>query len=581
MDTEYCPLLILYATETGNAQDVADIIARQCRRVSFRARVMSIDSYPLADLVAEELLIFVVSTTGSGQEPRSMVPFWDMLLRSDLPSDLFEDMTFAVFGLGDSAYEKFCWPAKKLCRRLLTLGAVELCERGEGDDQHLLGLDGALIPWIDTLLEALLHYSPETSLLPASSIPPPRISLVRAKAMADRGNDPLRCDERYHSARVKCNRRITASGWYQDVRHLEFEFDQDIQYSPGDVAVIHPIANSEDVKSFLEVIRWSEHADDHYKIEHQTLPPNLPQTATIRELFTRYVDFNAVPRRTFFQYLRYFTTDELETEKLDDFLSKEGADELYEYCFRVKRTIREVLSEFHHVSIPIDYIFDVFPPLRPRQFSIASSAKRHPREVHLCIAIVKYRTKLKVPRRGICTSYISGLKPCDGLLVGIQKGLFRLPPRKDTPVICVGPGTGVAPMRSLIEERIQDGSSSNVLYFGCRSSAKDQHYGTEWKAYAELQKITYRTAFSRDVPEGKKRVYVQDLMLQDAEDIWRLVGQTGAWIYISGSSNKMPTAVRGAIKDAIERFGGYSPEDASKYVEKMIQEGRLIEECWS
>ena len=123
----------------------------------------------------------------------------------------------------------------------------------------------------------------------------------------------------------------------------------------------------------------------------QTLPPNLPRTVTIRELFTRYLDFNAVPRRTFFQYLRYFSTDELETDKLDEFLSKEGAvsiirnkclyaeqsmkDELYDYCFRVKRTIKEILSDFHHVVIPMAYIFDVFPPLRPRQFSVASSVK--------------------------------------------------------------------------------------------------------------------------------------------------------------------------------------------------------------
>lgn len=149
------PLLILYATESGNAQDVADTIARKCRRAWFRARVMSIDMYPSvrqtekqeqaftaliqADLVAEELVIFIVSTTGSGQEPRSMTSFWNMLLRSDLPNDLFEDLTFTVFGLGDTAYEKFCWPAKKLHRRLLTLGAVELCEKGEGDDQHQLG----------------------------------------------------------------------------------------------------------------------------------------------------------------------------------------------------------------------------------------------------------------------------------------------------------------------------------------------------------------------------------------------------------------------------------------------------------
>ncbi|KIL59244.1 hypothetical protein M378DRAFT_188018 [Amanita muscaria Koide BX008] len=564
-------LLILFATETGNAQDVSDTIARQCRRISFHARVISIDAYPLADLVAEELVLFVISTTGSGQEPRSMTPSWNMLLRSDLPNNLFEDMTFAVFGLGDTAYEKFCWPAKKLCRRLLTLGATELCERGEGDDQHLLGIDGGLLPWIDTLLEALLRHSPlplGKAEVPLPSIPPPRVKLVPAEGANDDHAEPLRHLDNYHSATVRHNERITARDWYQDVRHLELDFDDAIQYSPGDVAVIHPTPNPKDVDSFLE--------------NNQTLPPNLPRTATIRELFTRYVDFSAVPRRGFFQYLRYFSTDDVETEKLNEFLSPgEGADELYEYCYRVKRTIKEILIDFHHVKIPKCYIFDAFPSLRPRQFSIASSVKVHPGQIQLCIAIVKYRTQLRLPRRGVCTTYISELKPGDKLFVGIQKGFFQLPTQKDTPIICVGPGTGVAPIRSLIEQRIHDGSTANVLYFGSRSASKDQHYGPEWKAYAETQKLTYRTAFSRDVPEGTKRIYVQDVIQQDAEDIWKLVDQAGAWVYISGSSNKMPTAVKSAIQDAVERFGGYTPEDAVRYVERMGQEGRLIEECWS
>ncbi|PFH47620.1 hypothetical protein AMATHDRAFT_82115 [Amanita thiersii Skay4041] len=581
-------LLILYATETGNTQDAADTIARQCRRLSLRARILSIEDYPLPDLVSEELVIFVVSTTGSGQEPRSMTPFWHMLLRSDLPTDLFEDMTFAVFGLGDTAYEKFCWPAKKLSRRLLSLGAVELCERGEADDQHQLGIDGALVPWIETLLRALLGYlslPPGMTDTQPSSAPPPRVRLTRIEATSDKNQPQIPSRESRYQAKVKCNTRITATDWFQDVRHLELDFDQDIQYSPGDVAVIYPIASSKDVDSFLQDMEWASGADDAYTMEHimsdQTLPSNLPSVITFKELFTRHLDFNAVPKRSFFQYLRYFATDELEVERLDEFLSLEGADELYDYCFGVRRTIREVLMEFRHTKIPKDYIFDIFPPLRPRQFSIASSVKKHPRQIHLCIAIVKYRTKLKVPRRGVCTSYISRLEPGNELLIGIQRGFIRLPPDKNTPILCIGPGTGIAPMRSVIEERIHAGSTANTLYFGCRSASKDHHYGSEWTEYAERQKIAYRPAFSRDGPTGTKRVYVQDRIEQYAEETWELVGKAGAWVFISGSSNKMPTAVKNAIKAAAEIYGGYSADDASRYIEDMIQEGRLIEECWS
>ncbi|KAG6843071.1 hypothetical protein H0H87_008161, partial [Tephrocybe sp. NHM501043] len=132
-------LLILYATETGNAQDVADRIARQCRRIAFQCRVKSIDAFSAPALLSEPLIIFVISTTGSGTEPRAMSALWAQLLRADLPPDLFEDLAFAVFGLGDTAYDKFCWAAKKLARRLTGLGAHEICERGEGDEQHQLG----------------------------------------------------------------------------------------------------------------------------------------------------------------------------------------------------------------------------------------------------------------------------------------------------------------------------------------------------------------------------------------------------------------------------------------------------------
>jgi len=132
-------VLILYATETGTAQNVADRIALLCRRIHLRARVCNVADYPPESLISESLVIFVVSTTGSGLEPRSMKPLWTMLLRADLPETLFDECGFAVFGLGDSAYDRFCWPAKKVSRRMKALGGREIYEHGEGDEQHMLG----------------------------------------------------------------------------------------------------------------------------------------------------------------------------------------------------------------------------------------------------------------------------------------------------------------------------------------------------------------------------------------------------------------------------------------------------------
>ncbi|KAH6904457.1 hypothetical protein BKA70DRAFT_1296764 [Coprinopsis sp. MPI-PUGE-AT-0042] len=580
-------LHILYATETGNSQDAADYIARQCRRIAFRCRVTSMDAYSVPDLISENLVIFVASTTGSGVEPRAMTELWNTLLRSDLPEDLFEDLPFAVFGLGDTSYESFNWAAKKLSRRMQSLGAEEIMERGEGDEQHPLGIDGALFPWTEKLLDVLVQMAPLVGdQATAPAIPPSRVVLEStAEDELKKTADSFTVDSRYYEATVKTNRRLTAEGWSQDVRHFEFEYEDEVRYEPGDVAVIHPVASQADVDSFLEVMDWTRIADEPVKIipqmSDQSLPSHLPDVATLRTIFTRYLDFNGIPRRSFFQFLRYFTTDELEREKLDEFLSPEGSNELFDYVYKVRRTMYEVLTEFRNVRIPQDYIFDVFPPLRPRHFSIASSVSKHPRQIHLCVAIVKYRTKLKIPRKGVCTSYLALLKPGEKLRIGILKGLIRLPPDTQTPIICIGPGTGIAPMRAVLEERIFRGSEANTLYFGCRSESQDQHYGDEWKALHESSALMYRTAFSRDAPEGSRRPYVQDRILEDAQTIWRLVCNGGAWVYISGSSNKMPVAVKEAIAHAVQQHGGMSTEEAKTFVDSMVKEGRLVEECWS
>ncbi|KAJ7178852.1 hypothetical protein C8R43DRAFT_472390 [Mycena crocata] len=585
-ETENRDILILYATETGTAQDVAERLARQCRRIHLECRVLSTDKYSLSDLISETLVLFVISTTGSGSEPRAMSLMWKTLLRSDLPDDLFDDLSFAVFGLGDTAYEKFCWPAKKLSRRLVSLGATEICDRGEGDDQDPLGVDGALQSWMDKLLETLLlthPLSPNTEIIPTETIPSPRVSLVQDSMLDTAASASV--DPGLHSATVKSNTRITAGDWYQDVRHLEFEFDHEIQYSPGDVAVVRPLALPTEVEAFLSYMGWLDIADTQFRIDHtmpeQSLPEHLSGAATLRQLFTQYLDFSAIPRRSFFEYLRHFTADELEREKLDEFLTREGADELYDYCYRVKRTIREVLSEFRHVRIPMDYIFDVFPQMRPRHFSIASSVKCFASQIHLCVAIVKYRTKLKVPRRGLCTTFLASLQQGDTVQIGLQEGLIKMPGDNSTPVICVGPGTGVAPMRAVIQERLHFGArENNALYFGCRSAGKDQHYGSEWSTYASKGELAYRAAFSRDGPEGTKRIYVQDLIREDAEQIWKLL-EDGASIFISGSSNKMPAAVKHALCFAAETYGTLAPSAAAEYISAMEARGQLIEECWS
>ncbi|KAJ1559080.1 NADPH-dependent diflavin oxidoreductase 1, partial [Cladochytrium tenue] len=219
-------LLVLFGSETGCAEDVAHAVARDARRRRFAVRVSTMDDYDRARLIDEPLVVFVCSTTGQGQEPANMRRFWRFLLRKDLPRDSLDATRFAVFGLGDSAYPRFNFPAKKLFKRLLQLGAVPLVDRGDGDDQHYLGsgcrtvpsvpdlvcspspallhlnsVDGALDPWSQQLwakLDALYPLPPGTTVVPKDVLPPPTFQLLftdspttdaSGGANADHGSD--------------------------------------------------------------------------------------------------------------------------------------------------------------------------------------------------------------------------------------------------------------------------------------------------------------------------------------------------------------------------------------------------------
>ncbi|KAI0288475.1 riboflavin synthase domain-like protein [Russula brevipes] len=565
-------LTVIYATETGNAQDYAGRVAHHLRKAHFRSRVFDVDNYPLSEIVSESVIIFMVSTSGTGKEPRTMTPMWRSLLRSDLPHDFFEDLQYAVFGIGDSSYEKFCWPAKKLSRRLEYLGATAICPRAEGDTQHTLGTDGAFEPWVSSLTDALLRLyplPPNLSPLPPEELPTPRVTLLPATSEELRDEpDPLLGDSRYHAFQLVRNERITADDWYQDVRHFEFRCQDDIAYDPGDVAVIHPEAFPVDVDSFLTRMGWSGAADDPIRIqpvfEDQSLPSHLPQVSTLRVLFTRHLDIHAIPKRSFFRLLKHFAADAREREKLEEFSSPDGAEELHEYTTGCAARSAKFSASFAPCVCRVTISSTSSRP-RPREFSIASASLAHPHEVHLCVAIVNYKTKLKARRRGI----------------GITKGLLALPQDLSTPVICIGPGTGVAPARAVLEARVHLGGRDNTLYFGHRASEKDAHYSREWTMLAESGNLTYRVAASRDGPQGTRRVYVHDLIRQDAKRIWRLVHDRGAWVYISGSSNKMPAGVRAALADIAREEGEMDEEEARAYIAQLEKDERLFEECWS
>ncbi|KAI7853564.1 hypothetical protein BDC45DRAFT_510561 [Circinella umbellata] len=593
MSQSYHDLLVLFGSETGCAEDVAERIGRQARRRRFRTRVIAMDDYDKNKLIEEKLVIFVCSTTGQGDEPYNMKKFWRFLLRKSLPRDILSNLNCAVFGLGDSSYAKFNYPAKKLYKRLQQLGAHMIHTRGDGDDQHYLGLDGSLDPWLKIVWEEIMEKYP----LPAGvDIIPEDVLLSPSLRVELLSNETTLNDTTKHEQRiephnlesefdmvVKSNERITDTKHFQDVRHLVLEASSEApKYEPGDIAVFTPQNIPTEVDRFLEYMEWSDLADKLIHIqtsEERSLPHHWTSIMTFRDLFIKYLDIFGVPRRSFFEMLAHFTEDELQTERLQEFASAEGQDDMFSYCQRPRRTVAEVLFDFKSATIPLEYILDLFPVIRPRSFSIASSPQVHPKEIDLCIAIVKYKTQLKKIRRGVCTKWVSQLNPGDIIeRLRITKGTMKLPPSPEIPLIAIGPGTGVAPMRAFLEQRMLDGAKENVLVFGCRYLDKDYHYRLQWEEYASQGRLKILAAFSRD---QEQKLYVQDRIRQEGAMLWDLIENRQAKIVLSGSAGKMPEQVAFALKQIFMQQGGLDAEQAENYFSAMNKTGQYQEECWS
>jgi sulfite reductase alpha subunit-like flavoprotein len=344
-------------------------------------------------------------------------------------------------------------------------------------------------------------------------------------------------------ASVESNARLTPSTHWQDVRQLTLSLQQSRSYNPGDVLTIYPKNFPSDVDHFLTFMDWISIADKPVRFVHnpqrtpetnlvnQASPPiqlsDADHVFTLRELLTNHLDIMSIPRRSFFSQLLHYTNDPFHRERLQEFTNPEFIDELYDYTTRPRRSILEVLDEFSSVKIPWQKVCSVVPKIRGRQFSIASGGMlkfgphspspsiteegvaNEATKVELLIAIVKYRTVIKRIRLGVATRYIASLRPGQRISVTLEKGGLGFK-KEDVsrPVVMIGPGTGVAPMRNLIYERMavreQMGISpptlkeGDILFYGCRNREADFFFRDEWDHIREKAGLLVFVAFSRD-----------------------------------------------------------------------------------
>jgi sulfite reductase alpha subunit-like flavoprotein len=569
--------------------------------------------------------------------PQNARRFWKKLLSSALKPGILRKLRFSSFGLGDSSYAQYNVSHRLLCGRLSQLGAQSFCERGEGNEQHPEGHSAGFREWIVLLEQKLLDVFPlpdDVEVIAEDVFIEPKWKLIRNTADPDpyangqytgnhRSNsaahaapspDPLPVINAY-AATIARNDRITAKDHFQDVRLLDLRVQESVPYGPGAVAVIYPKNFPEDVQAFIELMRWHDIADVPLSlITNQSLSANELATPsplrhidlstirlTLRWLLENVLDIMSIPRRSFFAGLARFagtrTEDEdYQKERLLELANPQLIDELWDYTTRPKRTILEAMTDFTLIKIPWQYALTAIPIMRGRQFSIASGGALKvdttaSTRVQLLIAIVDPPSPIIKYRRryGVCTRYIAALEERQTISVGIQPGYLDVNSSElEVPVVLIGPGTGLAPMRSMIHERAvwaenqhrakNTSLEGDMLFFGCRTEKSDYFFHDEWESFAKDNSLTVRTAFSRD--QDKPRQYVQDQIRSNGAQVYEALVQCNGKVYVCGSSGNMPKGVREALIDVLAEHGSLSAAEAESYLQQMEKSGRYKQETW-
>lgn len=583
-------LNLLYGSQTGTAEDVSERLGRDARRFGLPVGIiLPMDEVPAEEWLSLGLIVFVCATTGQGEEPENMKKTWRYLLQRKLTASTLSGLEFAVFSLGDSKYEKFCYPGKKMYRRLIQLGATPVIERGDGDDQHPFGLDGNFEPWSRKLLTTLSKL--DAPLIADDTLLPCPFSVAYCQDCTGAElTDTFSIKEAGASdrlGRVLQTVRLTALNHFQNVVHLTLRCDDAAKElkTPASVAVISPMNSHARVSAAIEKLGWTEFAFKPFVIKPESRASSItaklglkPGTrVTLAELLESRLDLFGKPKRVLFELAHFFAKDEQQRNKLKLFSRAEGTDELLGYCYRPKRNAFEVLCDFESVQFPIERILEALGAMRPRSFSIANAPSLEG-DVDLTVGVVSYKTNLKEPRRGLCSNYLAGLQVGDSVHLQFISGLFRLPDDASAPIVCIATGTGIAPMRSLLQRRVQSSSAPNYLFQGCRYLKKDALYYKEFERWVESGQLTHYLACSRDDPS--KKVYVQNLLNSNASLVWSLLSDQRAVFYVSGNSETLPVEIERCLKAIIEEKGGYGTAAAHTFFTDLQKSSRYQVECW-
>jgi len=571
-------LVILYATTMGNSKGVAEAISKSLDCYKFDdKRIMAINQYEKEKLIDEDIVIFVVSTIGNGNEPKVMKEFWNYLLREDLPGYILSTIHFAVFGCGDSRFKMFNAPSKRLYRRLLQLGANSINERGIGDASNENGHYQTLYPWIEDLKKNLEEKGLVGSAQDVQSEPNYNIEFLDNDDSSNTDSS-IRNNKNGDIFEVVKNDRVTPSDYFRDTRRIDLKNSNNLSYNPGDIIDVIPVNIKSEVADAITKLHWEELADKPFTIKANgsiELPEDWKSTQTLRKLLENSLDIFGIPSlkmaRSLYSVLKNKLND-TEKAKISDI---EG---YIKNCVNDKKSILDVLCEFPTKDLKIEEIIEIIPIIKARSYSIASSRKvSGDNIIELIIGINDYTTANNEQRFGIATKWISTLKPTEKVYGEIKEGVMKFNSFDEQPVIMICTGTGIASIRSCLQERVSQGQKENYLFFGFRHSNSDDYFIDELKKYSNEGNVKLYLAGSRDQAE---KVYVQHKLEENSKLVYELISQKNAHVIVSGNINTLPSSVKTALRDIYMKEGNYTLDQATKAIQDLEDKEVYQEECY-